>query len=204
MHFITLHAHMLAALSCLSLPSMALPTEHLAPVEHMIPRQFTAPDGTPSTVYVNRNLDFTSAPDGTATTKLSRRTIQFTSGTRNDYCSETTPDETFGSDAPLAADCLAIRDYMETIRGHYTVSPSDFSKSSGGWAVIASSGTCSFGVRFQLAADTKQVVIGTNDVHFYIGGYARDARDGRIRAEGTISCNNDGETLLLFWGMIHS
>ncbi|KAJ9156822.1 hypothetical protein NKR19_g4138 [Coniochaeta hoffmannii] len=182
---------------------MALPTDHHNPVENMIPRQFTAPDGTPSTVYVNRNLNFISSPDSTASTKLSRRTVQFTPGTRNDYCSETTPDETFGSDAPLAADCLAIKDYMETIRGHYTVSPGDFINKSG-WAVIASSGTCSFGVKFQLAADTKQVVIGTNDVHFYINGYARDARGGKIQAVGTISCNNDGQLLLLFWGMIHS
>jgi hypothetical protein len=202
MHFTTLHTCALAALSCMSLSIMALPMEH-TPVENMVPRLVTAPDGTLSTVYVNRNLDFVSAPKGTATTKLSRREILFTPGGRDDYCGETTPDETFGSGAPLAADCLVIKNHMETVNGYYTVSAGDF-KTPTGWATIASSGTCSFAIKFQLTADITKVVIGTNDVHFYINGYARDAKNGRIEAIGTTSCNNDGQMSDLFWGMIHS
>ncbi|OIW26232.1 hypothetical protein CONLIGDRAFT_646417 [Coniochaeta ligniaria NRRL 30616] len=180
---------------------MALPSKY-ASVENMVPRKFTAPDGPLATVYVNRNLDFAPVPRGTATTRLSRRVL-FTTGSADDYCSETDPTETFGADAPLAADCDAIRKHMETIDGYYTVSPSDFNPSTG-WATIASSGTCSFAIKFQLSADTKKVVIGTNDVHFYLQGYLRDAQNGRIQAVGTISCNNNLELLFLYWGMIHS
>lgn len=184
------------------MPTMALPTEP-KPVENILPREFTSPDGTLATVYVNRNLDFIRAPKGTATTQLSRREVLFSPGNVDDYCSETDPTETFGSDAPLAADCEAIKKHMKTIDGHYTVSPGDFNPSTG-WATIASSGTCSFAIKFQLAADTKTVVIGTNDVHFYLQGYLRDAQNGRINAVGTISCNNNSELLFLYWGMIHS
>lgn len=200
MHYTPLHTCVFTALSCMSLPTMALPKVY----SDMSPRHVTTPDGTLSTVYINRNLDFVSAPGGTATTKtkLSRRVV-FTSGGRDEYCGETTPDETFGPDAPLAADCLAIKDYMDTIDGCYTVSPRDFNESTG-WATIASSGTCVFAVKFDIAADAQTVLIGTNDVQFYIGVYARDAQDGRIEAVGGIACNYDGQVLLLDWGMIHS
>lgn len=202
MQFSTFHTYIFAAMSCISTPTMALPTEHVA-VEHLVPREPTGPDGTLATVYVNRDLDFVRAPKGTATTQLSRRAVLFTPSTADDYCSETDPTEAFDSDAPLAADCDAIRKHMETIDGYYTVSPGDFNPSTG-WATIASSGTCSFAIKFQLSADTKKVVIGTNDVHFYLQGYLRDAQNGRIKAVGTISCNNNQELLFLYWGMIHS
>jgi hypothetical protein len=168
----------------------------------MVPRYPTAPDGTLSTVHINRNLAFTSGADGIPTTKLSRRAIVFSSGGRDDFCSETIPEESFGSDAPRATDCRAIKNYMETIDGHFTVQPGDFSKD--GWAIIASSGTCSFGIKFELLADTRQVIIGTNDVHFYINGWLGDAKHGKLRAVGTITCNNDGDEMILNWGLIHS
>jgi hypothetical protein len=202
MHFTTLHMCILTAVSFMSLATMAMPTDHI-PVENIVPRESTVLDDTLATVSVNRDLDFARAPKGTSTTRLSRRIVVFTSSTDDDYCSETDPTETFGSDAPLAADCDAIREHMETIDGYFTVSPGDFNPSTG-WATIASSGTCSFGIKFQLPADTKQVVIGTNDVHFYIEGYLPDAQNGKIKAIGTISCNNNLQLLYLYWGMIHS
>lgn len=190
MHFTTLHAYFLMVLSCVPMSAMALPKAY-------------AHGSTLSAVHVNRNLGFVNGPKGTATTKLAGRGVVFTSGGRDDYCGETTPDETFGPDAPLAADCLAIGAYMETIDGYYTVSPADFDGSSG-WVTIASSGTCTFAIKFDVAADTQTVLIGTNDVQFYINVYAPDAQDGRIEAAGGIACNYNGQVLLLDWGMIHS
>lgn len=203
MHFNSIYSYILAALSCMSLPTTAAPTDRFSE-DNMVHRTVTTADGTLATVYINRNLDFVTAPKGTASTQLSKR-LAFTPGnvSNYDYCSETDPNESFGSDAPLAKDCEAIKTHMEQGDGYYTVAPKDFKKSTG-WATIASSGTCSFAIQFQNPADTKQVVIGTNDVHFYIQGYVGDAQNGKIKAIGTISCNNDQKLLFLFWGMIHS
>jgi hypothetical protein len=201
MYLTTILTRAFSGLACTSMVAMALPLDTI-PIDNMVAREFTASDGRLTTVHVNRALDFVAVPKGTASPRLSPR-LSFTAGRDDDYCSETDPTETFGDDAPLASDCTAIKNYMETITGYYTVSPSDFNTPSG-WAIIASSGTCSFGVKFQLPADTKTLVIGTNDVHFYVQGYVAHAQNGRIKAVGTISCNNNREVLYLFWGMIHS
>ncbi|KAB5511733.1 hypothetical protein GE09DRAFT_1163936 [Coniochaeta sp. 2T2.1] len=198
---LTLHNYVLPVLGCMSMLGMALPTEHF----NLVPRAGTSP------VYINRDLEFTSAPQGSATTRLSRRKVlvPFTSDNLNDdFCSETSPNFSYGSDAALAADCVAVQNEIATRDGYFTISPSNFDAATG-WARIATSGTCSFGVKFQLAKDTKRVIFGTNDVLFYIKNYVGNAQNGKIRAQGTISCSNDigGENsglLLLFWGMIHS
>ena len=193
MHF-TLH-NILPVLASLSMLGTALPTEHF----NLVPRAGT------SLVYFNRDLDFTVGP---ATTRLSRRKIlvPFTADLPDDYCSETSPSFTYGSDAAQAADCVAIQNEVAARDGYFTISPSNFDGAKGGWATIATSGTCSFAIKFQLAKDTKKVVFGTNDVLFYIRNYVRNAQNGKIRAEGTISCSNgvDNGLLFLYWGMIHS
>lgn len=169
--------------------------------ENMAPREFTKTDGTLSTVHVNRDLEFVHTARASPSSQVSKR-VTFKPG-YDDYCSETNPTNTYGADAPLSADCTAIKQYMETITGYYTVSPNDFSQSTR-WATVVSSGTCRFAIQFQIAADTKTVVIGTNDVHFYVQGVLPYAQNGKIKSTGAISCYNNGTMAILNWGMIHT
>ncbi len=135
--------------------------------------------------------------------------LNFTPNAVDDYCGETTPTESFGSATPLASDCSAIAATMAAQNGVFTILPSDFANSTAssdgsGWATIAQSGSCAFAVQFQEKANVTTVLLGTNDVRFYIDSYVQDAQDGHIQVSGPIACFNGLNLVDLNWAMVHS
>lgn len=165
-------------------------------------RDSDIPKAASRAVHVNAELEF-SSPNPSS--NLIKR-FTFTAGGRNEYCGESNPTEDFGPGAPLQADCAALgQSAASATPGFYTLHAADFDAATG-WCTIATSGTCSFAVRFQRReeADTEVAMIGTHDVTFYVQRYILDARDGRIGAVGTMACYNGtpGKMLLMEWGLI--
>lgn len=166
----------------------------------MVPRTITQADGTTSTIYINRRLKFTRGSEGTRPVRLTKR-FPFSAG-RDEWCGELAQDPTtdFSTSAPLAADCKALANALGN--GFWTLQPGDF---AGGWARVASSGTCSFAARY---ADTGSAAspmrIGTNDIRFYTNRYAVLEQSGKLGLQGTVQCSNNERMLFVTWGLIHS
>ncbi|KAK3935407.1 hypothetical protein QBC46DRAFT_323473 [Diplogelasinospora grovesii] len=188
-------------------------TESAAHNGNLIPREVALPDGTLATVNENKGLMFTARQDqphrAARSSSLDKR-MTYTKGGRDDYCGETTPQETFGPATPLASDCLSIAyAYAYPTDGFWTITPSDFNSTvdglDGEWATIATSGTCAFKVKFQ-EPPAQTLYFGTNDLRFYIQTYVGDAQDGHIQVWGNIACNNNQPTVLFLnsWVMTHS
>lgn len=157
-----------------------------------------------SAISINPALKFTRYATPDERIRPSKRTPTFTSKGRQDYCGETDPWFAYGPDAPLAADCKALASSWDGIgAGFYTLSPGDFDPATG-WAKVVSHGSCAFGVKFQLPADTTTALIGSNDIRFYTATYVGNARDGRLKATGTIGCYNGQKIIDLLWGLIPS
>lgn len=153
---------------------------------------------------VNINSDLVFSPVARTPSPRTSKRVSFTTGGQVEYCGESDPTESFGEEAPLQADCDAIgRSAAEGTPGFYTLRPEDFDPATG-WCKIATKGTCSFAVRFQVASQRQTAWIGTQDVHFYIQRYVLDAKDGRIGAVGTMACYNGtpGKIIYLEWGLI--
>ncbi|KAF4834947.1 hypothetical protein CGCTS75_v003043 [Colletotrichum tropicale] len=166
----------------------------------MVPRTITQADGSTSTIYINRRLKFTRGSEGTRPVRLTKR-FPFSAG-RDEWCGELAQDPTtdFSASAPLAADCKALANALGN--GFWTLQPGDF---GGGWARVASSGTCSFAARY---ADTGSAAspmrIGTNDIRFYTNRYAVLEQSGKLGLQGTVQCSNNERMLFVTWGLIHS
>jgi hypothetical protein len=173
----------------------------------MVPRQFTRADGSQATVYINPSLNYvrSEALPSTSISKRSfKRSLSYLAGDRDQYCGETVAAEVFGASAPQASDCNAIAQYMTTLQtGYFVVEPADFDPGTG-WCKVASSGSCSFAIKFQIAGDTTTALVGKSDIWFYISTTTRDAVAGRIGATGSISCYNGATLIDLTWGLIGS
>ena len=58
--------------------------------------------------------------------------------------------------------------------------------------------------QFQEKANVTTVLLGTNDVRFYIDTFVQDAQDGHIQASGPIACFNGLKVVDLNWAIVHS
>jgi Pathogen effector len=153
-------------------------------------------------VSLNPALKFTRK-EPAKTGKFTKR-VSFNVNGNDNWCGETDPWYDFGSTAPLASDCAQVANWWTyTSDGYWTLQPSDFSPSTG-WAKVATVGTCSFAVKFQVSSQTTTTWIGTNDVHFFVTQVEPYAQNGKLGAQGTTSCYNGATALDLLWGLIHS
>ncbi|KAF9880235.1 hypothetical protein CkaCkLH20_02189 [Colletotrichum karsti] len=171
-----------------------------SPLPDIVPRALTNSDGTPSTLLINRNLQFTQDSEA----HLAKR-FPFSAG-RDEWCGEVAEDPAtdFSASAPLAADCAALVSSLNNQNGFWTLQPGDFG-TGGEWARVAGSGTCSFAARYADAGSAASPVrIGTNDIRFYANRYAVLERDGKLGLQGTVQCNNDERMVFVTWGFIRS
>ncbi|KAK4213898.1 hypothetical protein QBC37DRAFT_163261 [Rhypophila decipiens] len=151
----------------------------------------------------------TRAPssDVTSPSQLTKRlTYNGNAGVGNDYyCGEVAGVvESFGPDAPLASDCLAIRArYPDTVRGYWTISVADQNSAPGGWITLAKQGTCAFKVRLEDGQTPRDFRVGTNDVWFYTG-YARSSQGtpGRYQGISDVGCNWQRVITTVRWGIV--
>ncbi|RXG46695.1 hypothetical protein VDGE_08248 [Verticillium dahliae] len=140
---------------------------------------------------------------------LARRALDYqhpvyTAGGRFEYCGEVavTPTPDTSSAAPLAADCSLIADDVGARQGAYTFAAADFKHD--GWAWVAAKGTCTFAVRFDTAAARTKLLVGTNDVRFYISSSSWLAKNGRLGVKAGVTCFNGEGQKGITWGLIRT
>ncbi|KAG7138817.1 hypothetical protein HYQ45_004070 [Verticillium longisporum] len=140
---------------------------------------------------------------------LARRALDYqhpayTTGGRFEYCGEVavTPTPDTSCAAPLAADCSLIADDVGARQGAYTFAAADFKHD--GWAWVAAKGTCTFAVRFDTAAARTKLLVGTNDVRFYISSSLRLAKNGRLGVRAGVTCFNGEGQKGITWGLIRT
>ncbi|KAK3950574.1 hypothetical protein QBC32DRAFT_315709 [Pseudoneurospora amorphoporcata] len=98
-----------------------------------------------------------------------------------DFCwDESRPQFTYGSSAPLAADCQKIVDYYSGIRGRWTLYPSDLA--NGKVVPLVKVEGCQFTLALSGELGHK-VFWGDNDLVYYVSNQLRYAKDGRVQAE---------------------
>jgi hypothetical protein len=113
-----------------------------------------------------------------------------------DYCGEVAHAEYVSNPAEqaLATDCISLTQRWAG-PGYWTV------RDTGGWVRLAQEGTCAFEVKLQpgQVGSSDQFTFGTNDVGFYIRGYANVHNadpQGRVSVWSTVACRREGLPLI--------
>ncbi|KAM0284001.1 hypothetical protein ACHAQH_002196 [Verticillium albo-atrum] len=149
-------------------------------------------------------IDTSLIPSVISRRALDYRHPAYTAGGRFEYCGEVavTPTPDTSAAAPLAADCSLVADHMTAGQGSYSFAVSDFKHD--GWAWVAAKGTCTFAVRFDTAAARTKLLVGTNDVRFYISSSLRLAENGRLGVKAGVTCFNGEAQKGVTWGLIRT
>lgn len=142
------------------------------------------------------------------TTPLSAR-ADYSPVTDDDYCGEAAVlHYSYGNSAPLSSDCTKL--YQSNPGpGRWAISTAETQSrkaSADGWTRLAASGTCAFEVRLA-QPDVVDYQFGTNDLRFYVRGYAGEgqAQDGRVSASSTVLCGRDqGGQAAVEWRVAHA
>ncbi|KAM0326558.1 hypothetical protein ACHAQA_006427 [Verticillium albo-atrum] len=149
-------------------------------------------------------IDTSLSPQFLARRALDYQHPNYTGGGRFEFCGEVavTPTPDTSAKAPLAADCNRIAEHMANGQGSYAFAAADFKHD--GWAWVAAKGTCTFAVRFDTAAARTKLLVGTNDVRFYISSSLRLAKNGRLGVKAGVTCFNGEASKGITWGLIRS
>jgi hypothetical protein len=130
-------------------------------------------------------------------------------GGEDDYCGEANPQYSYGSSAPLAADCRAMYQ-AHPGPGYWAISAGETDYNADRWARLAASGTCAFEVRLSHEQENNKVDFrfGTNDLSFYVKAHAKEsqAKDGRVSVMSGVWCSRkpaDGK-VAVDWRIVHS
>ncbi|KAJ4416340.1 hypothetical protein N0V85_002322 [Neurospora sp. IMI 360204] len=194
MSIITIRSLVQLAVVGISTAAAIAPPAITATPYGLITRKVQLHDGTTITIGENPNLVFTpESPNGSKDTKHKRVDWQELdiSSPIQDFCwDESRPQFSYGSSAPLAADCQKIVDYYSGVRnfgvrGKWTLYPYDLE--NGKVVPLVKVDGCQF--QLTLSGEIGQKVYwGDNDLVYYVNNQLKYAKDGRVQAEDFTAC----------------
>lgn len=176
----------------------------------LVAREVQLPNGSTITIAENPNIVFTpESPNDSKDTKHKRvdwQEYSLSDGVQ-DFCwDESRPQFSYGTSAPLAADCQKIVDYYSGVRkagvrGKWTLYPSDLA--NGKVVPLVKVDGCQFTLTLSGKMGQK-VFWGDNDLVYYVDNQLKYAKDGRVQAEDYTACYVVDETkyVQLKWRLV--